>query len=383
MHHKAVKLMYFPALLLLLMFLTIGSQPASANVLVSATVAPSCNGYTITVSGQNLDISGVTWHVNYTILVTASDGTTFTLNDSIQVFRRSPSDHSFNASVTKAAGPATQNISLSGTATLVDSAGTTFNTVNIVFTPATLSCAQSTPPPCAASSSNISNFNGTPIAAGNYIWFNANFTASGIPSSGATVSFTNSTIKFTADQDYTLSVPNAQITFSPSATCATTSFDSITNTWMTTVPVSGDDEIFLSGVAFLVPASFANVGGRVTSNVVWSGTFSSSTSGVSMHWKWGAAIYTRFTTDYNALSVKPTHSNSCSFNNSDHAGTPEGTDSSSGRPFKAFVTGGARGGGGSNFTGSWSGTLSVSPACPSSAIFRKLSCRKPGAFCKV
>lgn len=195
----------------------------------------------------------------------------------------------------------------------MDSNGGTFNTVNIAFTPATLSCGQGTPPPCAASSSNTSNFNGTPISGGNYIWFNANFTASGVPSSGATVSFTNSSIHFTADQDYNLAVPNAQITFSPSASCATTSFDSTT-----------------------------------------------------------------FTTDYNALSAKPTHSNSCSFNNSDHAGTPEGTDSSSGRPFKAFVTGGARGGGGSNFTGSWSGTLSVSPACPSSAIIGK-----PGAFCKV
>ncbi len=36
-------------------------------------------------------------------------------------------------------------------------------------------------------------------------------------------------------------------------------------------------------------------------------------------------------------------------NNSDHAGTPEGTDNSTRQPFKGFVIGGARGGGGSNW----------------------------------
>ena len=371
MQQKVVKIL--TALTFVFAILTVGARPASANQINSASVTPQCNGYTITVSGQNLDIAGVTWSVNYTILVTASDGSTFSINDSIPVFP--DANLNFNTTVTKAAGPATTSISFSGTATLVDSNGDTFNTVDIVFTPANLNCGpQGPPPPCAAQSSNTSNFNGTPINGGTFIWFNANFTASGVPSSGATVNFTNSTIQFTADQAYNLSVPNAQITFSPSASCATTSFDSITNTWMTTVPVSGNDEIFLSGLAFPVPASF----GKVNGNVVWSGTFSSSTGGISMHWKWGAAVYTTFTTDYNALNVKPTHSNSCSFNNSDHAGTPEGTDSGSGRPFKAFVIGGARGGGGSNFTGSWSGTVSVSPACPTSAIFRK-----PRSACKV
>ena len=53
-------------------------------------------------------------------------------------------------------------------------------------------------------------------------------------------------------------------------------------------------------------------------------------------------------------SVKPVDSNSASqYHNSDHAGTPEN--------FKSFVTGGARGGGGSNFTGSYSATGHVSP----------------------
>src|SRR5579864_5944917 len=118
-------------------------------------------------------------------------------------------------------------------------------------------------------SSNISNFNGTSIETGSFIWFNANFTASGIPSTGATISFSASTITFTADQPYTAAVPNAQIIFSPSAVCATTSFDTATNTWTTLVPLAGSDEIFLAGVAFPVPAGFSRVNGPVA----WQGTF--------------------------------------------------------------------------------------------------------------
>jgi hypothetical protein len=91
--------------------------------------------------------------------------------------------------------------------------------------------------------------------------------------------------------------------------------------------------------------------------VTWGGDFISDTPGISVSWKWGAAVYTVFSTNYNKLGVKPTHQGSCLYANGDHAGTPEGIDDS-GIPYKHFVTGGARGGGGSNWTGSWSGTVS-------------------------
>ncbi len=78
-------------------------------------------------------------------------------------------------------------------------------------------------------------------------------------------------------------------------------------------------------------------------------------SGVTFSWQWAAAVYTRFDTDPDALGVKPVDDNKASvYHNSDHAGTPEN--------FRSFVVGGARGGGGSNFTGSYSGTKSA--ACP-------------------
>jgi len=216
----------------------------------------------------------------------------------------------------------------------------------IGFSPGSVSCS-STPPPCVSPSSNASNFNDTPMQGGNFIWFNANFTAKGIPSSGATISFTNSTIQL-GDTGQTLAVPDAQITFSSSASCASTTFDSISNTWMTTVPIAGSDEIFLDGLAFLLPGGFRGPSAaRSSGKAVSAATFPAS----PCNGKWGAAVYTHFTTDYNALQVKASHQNACGVNNSDHAGTPEGTDTSTGESFKGFVIGGARGGGGSNFTG--------------------------------
>jgi hypothetical protein len=212
---------------------------------------------------------------------------------------------------------------------------------------------------CPAQSTNISNFNGTAIQPGSFIWLNANFTASGIPSTGATISFAASTVTFTADQAYTVNVPKAAVTFDPNAACAFTTFDTQSNTWTTTVPLAGSDEIFLTGVVFPVPAGFAAVNGKVQGPVTWQGSFSSDTAGISVAWKWSAAVYNVFSLDYNVLGIKPTHTRTCLYNNSDHAGTPEGVDSNSGRPFKAFVTGGARGGGGSEWTGSWSGTQGV------------------------
>ncbi len=204
---------------------------------------------------------------------------------------------------------------------------------------------------CAQPGSNAANFNGTAINTGSYIWFNANLTATGVPTAGTRLYFRNGNISFTANGvPYSIPVPNAIVIFSATATCATTTYDAASQTWVTTVPVSGSDEIFFAGVAFPVPTTLTKVG-----SVTWDGVFASSTSGLSVNWKWGAAVYTNFTTNYNSLGVKPTHSASCAYANSDHAGTPES--------YKSYVTGGATGGGGSNWTGSWSGTKSVTINC--------------------
>jgi hypothetical protein len=68
-----------------------------------------------------------------------------------------------------------------------------------------------------------------------------------------------------------------------------------------------------------------------------------------MNWQWAAAVYQSLGTNYNTLGIKPTDAPGGSlYLNSDHGGTPEA--------YKGFVAGGARGGGGSNYTGSYSGT---------------------------
>jgi probable HAF family extracellular repeat protein len=197
---------------------------------------------------------------------------------------------------------------------------------------------------CAPISSAISaGFNKTPISTANFIWFSANFTAGGIAHTGTTISFKNSLITITSPQGkFTYPVPDGTIVFSPSAKCATTTFGS--SGWTTTVPLAGGDEILLSALGIKAPANVQ------AASVTWSGSFSSSTPGVSIAWKWGAAVYTKDMTQpqYNALGVKPTHNNTCLYNNPDHAGTPEN--------MKRYVIGGARGGGGANWTGGWSGT---------------------------
>ncbi|HJT10074.1 MAG TPA: hypothetical protein VJ771_04755 [Candidatus Nitrosotalea sp.] len=201
---------------------------------------------------------------------------------------------------------------------------------------------------CNTQTEIASGFNGNSIAGGNYIWFNSNMKLkSSVPSDGLTIFFRNQTI---TGRDFTASVPDSEVIFSTSATSATTTFDTSSNMWVTTAPASFAGDVFLSGLAYQVPASGLPGGEKVT----WSGTIS-STSPMSIAWKWGAAVYTNFA-DYNSIGVKPVHSTSLdAYNNGDQAGTPENE--------KEFVIGGARGGGGSNWTGSWSATVTASSSC--------------------
>jgi hypothetical protein len=201
-------------------------------------------------------------------------------------------------------------------------------------------------------SSIASNFNGTPIPAGSSVWFNSVLKVSGLGSQPVTLKVVNATINFaTPDTSYNVSVPSASITFSPSATTATTTFDATSNTWVTTVPSKLGGNTFLAGVALPLPNGLP--GG--VKPVTWQADFQSGTSGISVNWQWAAAVYTNFSTDYTAVAVKPVDDNQASsYQNSDHAGTPE--------PFKSYVIGGATGGGGSNWSGSYSGTASVTPS---------------------
>jgi hypothetical protein len=198
-----------------------------------------------------------------------------------------------------------------------------------------------------------SNFNGTPINEGDYIWFSSVIKVTGLGSDPVTISFAGPPILFTVDGGVVMvPVPPAVVNFSPGVVLATTDF--VAGQWMTTVPSSGlAGNVFLDGAAFLVPPGGLPGGIK---NVTWQGMFCSSTPDIGIQWKWAAAVY-RFAgfldQGYEGLGVKPVDDNKASvFKNSDHAGTPEF--------FRDYVVGGARGGGGSNFTGSYSATASCS-----------------------
>ncbi len=197
-----------------------------------------------------------------------------------------------------------------------------------------------------------SNFNGTAIGAGSSVWFNAAFKASGLGAGPVSVHVTDQAINFNAaGTAYSVNVPDSILNFSAANTVATTSFDAGQNSWITNLPMSWSGNAFLGGATFV--AANGLPGG--INPVSWTGNFATDTAGVSMKWQWSAAVYTNFGTDYSALNVKPLDSNSATvYKNSDHAGTPEA--------YKSFVIGGARGGGGSNWTGSYSSTKSVVPA---------------------
>jgi hypothetical protein len=164
-----------------------------------------------------------------------------------------------------------------------------------------------------------------------------------------TIFFTGQTV---TSASFTTALPDSSVTFDPVAMTATTTYAN--GVWTTRVPSSGlAGNDFLSGGRYLVPSSGLPGGIKP---VTWNGVISTNAPTVKINWKWGAAIYTTFTSDPSQLGVKPVDDNKASqYQNSDHAGTLEN--------YKSFVIGGATGGGGSNYTGGWSGTASVTPVC--------------------
>lgn len=205
--------------------------------------------------------------------------------------------------------------------------------------------------------SSQSGFNAQNIAAGDTVWFQSVIQWTGTSPKVLThVHITGQTLTFVepGGTTFTKNVPSSVVIYDPSATTATTVWNTSAFRWDTTVPASYSGDVFAGGYALLVGSTGLPGGTKVT----WSATFQTSESCLSVNWKWSAAVYTSFTTSNGKIGVKPVDSNSLSsYANSDHAGTPEN--------FKTYLTAGARGGGGSNFTGSYSGTVGIRQgSCP-------------------
>lgn len=280
-----------------------------------------------------------------------------------------PTGLTLNTSSGTITGTPTASGPFNFTAMVVDSSGASAN--NTV----TSSCGITVGPPsgpsaCSTGPQALSyNVSEQGKNASEIVWFNSHFKLQGtVPSTDFTVNVTNQSITFGTA---TLSVPNAVITFSSTASCASTSFNTSTNEWETTIPLSyatHADEIFSAGLAYVLPPSFP----QNVNNVTWNVTFTSTAPSLQFQFQYGAANYLSSDTkgdvfpmtgggpDYNAMMIDPVHNTpTCNgYNNGDHSGTPENPS------VKNLVTGGGSGGGGSNWTGSWSSTPTYVCAAP-------------------
>lgn len=184
------------------------------------------------------------------------------------------------------------------------------------------------------------SWNGFNAPAGSVVWINAHISGPGnVPTNTTTtVDFTGVSLVVNAT---TYALPNGQIVFSPNATTQTTAVNA-DGSWTTTVPVNQGGDIFFDGQAIPVDANMENGGGGNTGSTL-SFTTNSSDSALQFNWQWGAAVYTSWPGNA-AADIEPIQANGL------QSGAPQNTS------VQKDLIQGPRGGGGSNFTGSWSGT---------------------------
>ena len=242
--------------------------------------------------------------------------------------------------------------------TVADSSG---NSVTGVITTACsisiTTCGTKLPPVTCNVNENKTN--------GQIAWFNSHLTKLGgvIPNSTFSIYVSGGKITFGPN---TLSVPDAIVTFSSTAKCSSTSFNTAFNRWETTVPLSyasQADEVFAAGLAYLIPGNFP----QNVNNMTWSANVSASVTGLQVTWQYGISHWlqskngttfpgcsgTSFTPSYSAMNINPVHNApacNTSYSSGDHAGAPECAGRSN------VLTGGGSGGGGSNWTGAWCST---------------------------
>lgn len=211
-------------------------------------------------------------------------------------------------------------------------------------------------------SSIKAGFNSFSISSGDVIWFSAVLQLTGgtpnssdLDTQGLHIHFVHQTLTFSESSGVTFVkyLPDGIVAFSKTANYATTVWDNTTDTWYTTVPLSYTGDAFVGGYAYYVGSGGVPGGTHVT----WSGQFLSSECAFQFNWKWAAAVFTVFAgtqtaPNFPGVGVKPVDDNRMSaYKNSDHAGTPE--------HYKSDLAQGAMGGGGSNYTGSYSSTTGV------------------------
>jgi SdrD B-like domain len=187
-------------------------------------------------------------------------------------------------------------------------------------------------------------FGTTPVA-----WVHAQFKPTGV------LTATSSTVHFTGVSfvlnGISYPMPDGVVNFDINAPfTSTTTFSGTPGTssalWTTTInPNFISDENFFVGAAIPVGPPIAG-GGQATIRF----TTQTDDTGLSFSWQWSAAVYTYWPSDWNQAMIQPYHGNGL------HADTPNN------KQVQKSLIQGPRGGGGSNFTGSWSAT--GHGACP-------------------
>jgi hypothetical protein len=181
-----------------------------------------------------------------------------------------------------------------------------------------------------------SNFNSTPIPVNSYLWFSCKAKINYTGSYPLTIRFTDQNIN---SARFNLLPVKGTLVITNSVTTATTVFNGVE--WITTAPPDPNGEYFVSGMMYKVLAA---INGNLNP-VKWKGIWTSSSSCVSsIEWKWSASVYSNFAITPTFLEIKPIDASTGSlYNNTDPAGTPEN--------YRAFLIAGARGTGGSEYTG--------------------------------
>jgi hypothetical protein len=332
--------------LLVLGLMALSAVPASAHVLTSAKATANCQGFKLTLVAADLT-PGKIYVIDYSFTITCNNGSPTTV----------PGSKTFTATGTSETVTASGTFSglsgkcvVSGRATLVG-----HNTIPIIInggTSITLSCGPPfvcTIPPSGTQISGAAvswnHFN--TVGSTDVVWINAHIgKPSGIPiNTTTTVQFTGVTFVLNG---HTYPLPDGFLIFDPSAPATpTTSFDSTylpNGRWVTTLnPNDLFDEIFFDGQA--VPVD-SNISGGGSATIGY--TTESTDNDLAFSWQWSAAAYTYWPGN-NQAEILPYHQ-------SLHAGTPLNP------AVQQSLIQGPRGGGGSNYTGSWSGT--GNGACP-------------------
>jgi hypothetical protein len=206
------------------------------------------------------------------------------------------------------------------------------------------------PAGCTKTQTITQDFVRTSISSGRYLWFNSVIDLDErCGNEPVIINVTNAKIQYKKNNTWiTLNVPDAKVTFSANTFWSTTQF--VNGKWETKAPLwTYGRNVFMAGLSYLVPSG--GIPGGID-DVKWTASININREGVKIKWKWAAAVYTQFSSNYNALNVKPI--DGYWFNayfNRDKAGTPES--------FKNRLSAGGTGRGNNNYTGSFSSSRSV------------------------